>query len=217
MPDFGQVDLDLDLGDEDDEAAPVSQATPRVTAPLTGRPPESDEATRIVSGDALSYFTRSQPPPPAVGPSGSVPPPAPGSIRPTASGITPRAAGVARLRDLYARGDVEGALAAASTVAENAEFGSIDVDLDGLELTPRETMLSGRPLALLMSRRGIPRLLKPAAEIAHLPIDHRAGFLLAHVDGRQSMEEILDVCAMPEAEALAHLERLLALGVIEIT
>ena len=53
------------------------------------------------------------------------------------------------------------------------------------------------------------------AEVSKLPIDHRAGFLLAHVDGMQTLEEILDVCAMPATDALELIERLKEMGVIE--
>lgn len=63
----------------------------------------------------------------------------------------------------------------------------------------------------------IPRVKKSPGEIAKLPIDHRAGFLLAHIDGMQSVEEILDICAMPESEALDLIEKLETLGVIEMS
>lgn len=53
------------------------------------------------------------------------------------------------------------------------------------------------------------------AEIAKLPIDHRAGFLLAHVDGMHTLEELLDVCAMPATEALALIAKLNEMGVID--
>ena len=71
------------------------------------------------------------------------------------------------------------------------------------------------PHLTLTERHSIPRSLKSLAEIARLPIDHRAGFLLAHVDGMQTLEEILDVCAMPAAEALALIANLKEMGVIE--
>lgn len=71
------------------------------------------------------------------------------------------------------------------------------------------------PHLSLTQRHSIPRSLKSMAEIAKLPIDHRAGFLLAHVDGMQTLEEILDVCAMPATEALALIENLTQMGVIE--
>lgn len=67
----------------------------------------------------------------------------------------------------------------------------------------------------LTERQSIPRRLTALADMSKLKIDHRAGFLLAHVDGMQTLEEILDVCAMPAAEALALIANLKALGVIE--
>ena len=67
----------------------------------------------------------------------------------------------------------------------------------------------------LSQRQSIPRRLTALADLSKLKIDHRAGFLLAHVDGMQTLEEILDVCAMPAAEALALFSNLEALGVIE--
>lgn len=67
----------------------------------------------------------------------------------------------------------------------------------------------------LTERQSIPRLLQSMAEVSRLKIDHRAGFLLAHVDGMQTLEEILDVCAMPATEALSLFANLKSLGVIE--
>jgi hypothetical protein len=66
----------------------------------------------------------------------------------------------------------------------------------------------------LTERQSIPRRLTALADISKLKIDHRAGFLLAHIDGMQTLEEILDVCAMPASEALALFANLKALGVI---
>jgi hypothetical protein len=62
----------------------------------------------------------------------------------------------------------------------------------------------------------VPRVLLSRAEIADLPIDPRSAFVLCHIDGSQTLEEILDVCAMPEADALELLERLRTMGVIAI-
>lgn len=72
------------------------------------------------------------------------------------------------------------------------------------------------PLASLTERQGVPRVLLGPAEISKLPIDHRAGFLLGFIDGMQTMEEILDVCAMPPTEALELIRSLVGMGVIEI-
>ena len=51
------------------------------------------------------------------------------------------------------------------------------------------------------------------AEISQLPIDHRAGFLLTFIDGEQTIDQILDGCAMPLREALALIQSLATLGV----
>ncbi len=67
----------------------------------------------------------------------------------------------------------------------------------------------------LTERQSIPRILKSRGDVSKLKIDHRAGFLLAHVDGMQTLEEILDICAMPSAEALSLISKLKEMGVIE--
>lgn len=71
------------------------------------------------------------------------------------------------------------------------------------------------PQLSLTERHSIPTILKSAGDVSKLPIDHRAGFLLAHVDGVQTLEEILDVCAMPASEALELIAKLKEMGVIE--
>ena len=70
-------------------------------------------------------------------------------------------------------------------------------------------------LAAMTSRR-IPHRRMGPRQVSALPMDPRMGFLLGHIDGVQTMEEILDVCAMPEADALELLERLRAMGAISI-
>lgn len=80
----------------------------------------------------------------------------------------------------------------------------------GDDISPYGRTLSSREL------QSVPRVLKSVAEISRLKIDHRTGFLLAHVDGVQTLEEILDVCAMPPAEALSLIFGLAAMGAIEL-
>ena len=63
----------------------------------------------------------------------------------------------------------------------------------------------------------VPRLRIPRDEIALLPIDHRAGFLLAHVDDVTTLGEIFDVCAMPHGEAMSLVDDLVRLGVITLS
>jgi hypothetical protein len=66
------------------------------------------------------------------------------------------------------------------------------------------------------SSRSVPRLLKSKAEIAAAPIDHRAGFLLAHIDGTTSVQGLVDIAGMAENEVHEILERLRRLGIVAI-
>ena len=108
-----------------------------------------------------------------------------------------------------------------SIAIEDAFGGLIPMDEDE-ELAPplsraSATVTSPPPGAQLTLDRAAEHPAPPhaLADMSKLKIDHRAGFLLAHVDGMQTLEEILDVCAMPAAEALALIANLKAMGVIE--
>lgn len=64
--------------------------------------------------------------------------------------------------------------------------------------------------------RAVPKLLKTKAEIAAAPIDHRAGFLLAHVDGVTTVAGLVDICGMTEDEVNEILDRLRRLGIVAV-
>jgi hypothetical protein len=64
--------------------------------------------------------------------------------------------------------------------------------------------------------RTIPKLLMSKAEIAVAPIDHRAGFLLAHIDGVTTVAALVDICGMPEDELTEILDRLRRLGIVAV-
>ncbi|MBN9166256.1 MAG: hypothetical protein BGO98_31835 [Myxococcales bacterium 68-20] len=150
---------------------------------------------------------------------------------PSASGVASRDDRVAAMRELYAQGNADAALALASEVASEIDamlggdpYGGLipvvsddDSDEDGSEAHTAivEASADSSRLAAMTSRQ-VPRLLVGPKEIAKLPMDPRAAFILGHIDGIQSMEEILDVCAMPEADALELVERLRAMGVIAL-
>ncbi|WP_146653012.1 hypothetical protein [Labilithrix luteola] len=153
---------------------------------------------------------------------------------------------LAEMRALYARGDVEGALTLAAVIAssfpETASRAPADVLADalfaaaqaektrdeqsGVRFMPREpprSIAEARASIAALSVRVIqetddrvPRLLLAPAELMKLSLDHRAGFLLAHIDGMQTVEEILDTCAMPAGQALELIAELEAKGVIAI-
>lgn len=70
--------------------------------------------------------------------------------------------------------------------------------------------------AVDVAARQVPRLLKSKDEIAAAPIDHRAGFLLAHIDGTMSVQGLVDIASMPEQEVHEILERLRRLGIVAL-
>lgn len=251
-------------------AAKSKRPTDRTVArSFPGHGSVHDESTRIVSGEALSALTR---PPPAspleddgntrawseidaallsVGEDDAPPSSRSGGHpAPSGSGVASRDGRVAAMRELYARGDADGALALAASLGDSMapaggadypdasvaiEFGEQSIDLldpfgglipidDALASSatvvppPVGSAKTAAPPAAhltLTERQSIPRLLKSMGEVSRLKIDHRAGFLLAHVDGMQTLEEILDICAMPSAEALALISSLKEMGVIE--
>ena len=62
----------------------------------------------------------------------------------------------------------------------------------------------------------VPWLIATHDYVVHLPLDSRAGFVLSLIDGRCTVEMILDMAGMPEDEAIAILDSLRELGVIEL-
>jgi hypothetical protein len=77
-------------------------------------------------------------------------------------------------------------------------------------------MLYKRYLERLGAHDHVPRLAVQHSAITALSLDHRAGFLLSCVDGGSTIEEIIDVSAMPRLEAVRLLYELVQEGVIEM-
>lgn len=70
--------------------------------------------------------------------------------------------------------------------------------------------------AVNVASRAVPKILKTKAEIAAAPIDHRAGFLLAHIDGATTVQGLVDIAGMPEEDVHEILDRLRRLGIVQI-
>jgi eukaryotic-like serine/threonine-protein kinase len=66
-------------------------------------------------------------------------------------------------------------------------------------------------------RNQIPRLAMDPAAITALALDHRAGFLLALIDGRSTLDEIFDISGMPRRETMRLVVQLLDHGVLVLT
>jgi len=62
----------------------------------------------------------------------------------------------------------------------------------------------------------VPRVVRARADLASAPIGPREAFLLALVDGSTSVQGLVDVAAMPEAEVVQILERLRRLGIVTL-
>lgn len=67
-----------------------------------------------------------------------------------------------------------------------------------------------------LARSAVPRMCMAAAELVALPLDHRSGFLLSHIDGQRSVEEIIDVSHLSADDTLEVLSALVALRAIAI-
>ncbi|HVH40726.1 MAG TPA: hypothetical protein VM925_00230 [Labilithrix sp.] len=79
---------------------------------------------------------------------------------------------------------------------------------------PAEGVATPRPKMPLSC---IPRRAMADKEMLSLPLDHRAGFLLAHLDGATNIRTLIDVCGMPNDELITLVEQLVALRVIKLT
>jgi hypothetical protein len=77
----------------------------------------------------------------------------------------------------------------------------------------RESVPTVPPPVALSS---IPKQVMPNDELVTLPLDHRAGFLLAHMDGATSLRTIIDISGMPQNELTNLIEVLLAFNVIRL-
>jgi hypothetical protein len=61
-----------------------------------------------------------------------------------------------------------------------------------------------------------PILTLDASELRTRALDHRAGFLVSLIDGSSTVETILDLCAMPNDDALKILHKLLSVGIVTL-
>jgi hypothetical protein len=79
----------------------------------------------------------------------------------------------------------------------------------GAEDTPSDV----RPI---ISLRAVPWLVVTHEELRRLPLDSRAGFLVSLIDGRCTVEMLLDIATLPEDDVISMLGHLVRLGAIEL-
>jgi len=99
----------------------------------------------------------------------------------------------------------------ASAPPSGAGGRSLPPRLPTLRVEPLET---GATEGLLGPLDAIPRIVVRTEDIAKLPINHQAAFVLGFVDGTSSWETILDACGLPRADGVRLLSDLRARGII---
>jgi hypothetical protein len=83
-------------------------------------------------------------------------------------------------------------------------------------VTVDEVGATALKIARTTLREGAPKLLASRATVSKAPIDTRSAFVLSLVDGRNTVNAIVDMAGMPEDEVKSILERLARLGLIQL-
>jgi tetratricopeptide (TPR) repeat protein len=137
-----------------------------------------------------------------------------GAPAPPPTAAPPEAALVAedlrQARDAFALGDFSGSLACIERV--------LALDPTNAEALAYLHENEATLVAMYESRLGpldaAPRVKLKPEELLWLNLDHRAGFLLAQVDGSTTWEDLFSVCGLPRLEAARILARLVDDGVV---
>jgi hypothetical protein len=117
---------------------------------------------------------------------------------------------VQEMRERYSLGDYSGALVVAESILEEDPEHAEALKCEASCRQVLEQMYTARigPLDR------VPFVAVPQEQLRWLSLDHRAGFVLSHVDGNCSLDQILDVSGMPPLDALRILFELLQQRVI---
>jgi hypothetical protein len=105
------------------------------------------------------------------------------------------------MRDRFSLGDYTGALASAESILAREREGARHAEALAFAENCR-TVLRQMYTARIGPLDRVPMVMVPAEQLRWLSIDHKAGFVLSHIDGVSSLEMILDVSGMPALEAL---------------
>jgi hypothetical protein len=114
------------------------------------------------------------------------------------------------MRDRYSLGDYTGALQLAESIlADEPRHAEATECADSCR-----KVLIKMYSAKIGPLDKVPVVMVPRAQLRWLSIDHRAGFVLSHIDGTSSLEMILDVSGMPPLDALRILYELVQQKII---
>ena len=160
--------------------------------------PEPSEALDLVAAEADR-----EDPPPAAPPSAPIIPSPP---RSSGKNVDP----IIDMRERFSLGDYSGALVVAESILEEDPS-----DAEALKCSEScRRVLEQMYTTRIGSLERVPFVAVPQEQLRWLNIDHRAGFVLSHVDGNCSLEQILDVSGMPTLDTLRILYELLQQRVI---
>jgi hypothetical protein len=84
---------------------------------------------------------------------------------------------------------------------------------DGSDENTRPTIPTPRPRLALGC---VPRRIVDDKEMMALPLDHRAAFLLMHIDGKTPLHTLIDVTGMHADEVVVLVERLVELHAVAV-
>jgi hypothetical protein len=129
---------------------------------------------------------------------------------------------LAAMRELYAKGDTEGALSVASGLKPKTApmaFAPIrppsgDYEIDAQTIAKKRGSDYEREAQTLVTKRSAPKLLMSRAQISKTPLDPRARTLVDRIDGVTPMKKIVEQSGLGDDVAQKLIERLLSLGVI---
>jgi hypothetical protein len=95
------------------------------------------------------------------------------------------------------------------------DSGARNTPTSEVRLATRPTMRAGQTNeAWARAMKGVPVLAMSQTQIKRLPLDHRAGFLIAQMDGAVDLEMLLAIAGMPTDEALRLIRDLYESGII---
>jgi hypothetical protein len=208
--------LDSDLLVEEEPAAAPSQSKIITARPPAGESPETEVPPSAPIPAAV--FTRPTPvgfaaihaPTPEATPAVMLLEPPP-TTAPAPAPKPPRGPSAVDMEDQFAMGDFAGAMATAEALlARHPQH------VDALECLERcRTSLRASLAAKLGPLDRVPVVAVARDQLRWLAIDHKAGFILSHVDGVSSVEEIVDISGMKELEALGILAELVEQRIID--
>ena len=94
---------------------------------------------------------------------------------------------------------------------------TIPVDLGQLAReSERDLRATESDVRAVVPVHAVPWLVVTHDQLCRLPLDSRAGFLVSLLDGRCTVEMLLDIAGMPEDDVIQLLRSLLDLGAIEL-